>query len=256
MSEDIVSLFESSSEQVAESSETSEVSETVENETVEKESSETETKETEASETDDKESKETKVEPTSTEEDNEKQKWTFHAVKDERQKRQKAETELEELKSKLKGDDKQEMPDIFEDQEGFVKSMESNHKDEIFRTKVEIYREVMIESHKDYIEKEAEFIKLAKENPILLAKFTNATNPAKFAYEQMTKFNQFNEMQDIETFKDKIRAELKLELENELKEGESEKAEKTGKLSPSLAKARGSTDKAEKVSDNPSDLFD
>lgn len=254
--ESIATLFDSSSEvtettETSETSETSEVSETVEGE----QESSTETEASEATEKAAKETEDSKeATTTSTEESNEKQHWTLSAVLDERQKRQKAEAENKELKSKLEGD-KQVTPDIFEDQEGFVKSMNQKHQDDLLRTRIDIFREVEIEKHDDYIEKEAKFIELAKENPILLVQMQKASNPAKFAYEQIVKHEQFDDMQDMDGLRKKIRAEIKLELEGQLKKSETEEVEKGESLSPSLAKARGSTDKAEKLSDNPEDLF-
>ena len=242
--ESIVDLFDSSTEG-------NEVTE-VDTETVDK-GSETEAKE----ETQESDKDTTDKATAASEEDKEAAQWTFHAVKDERGKRQKAEARIIELEATIKGKGEEKaIPDVFEDQEGFVKSLQSQHQEDLARSRIQIFREVQIEAHDDYEEKEAKFIELAKANPILITQMNNKPNPAKFVYEQMLKHEQFEEMQDIDAFRDKIRSEERLKLEEESKESKSEQAEKTENISPSLAKARGTTDKAEKLSGNPEDLFE
>lgn len=241
--ESIVSLFESSESQETEAVEV--VEETVE--TAEEQQSEESQEETNEEAT------------TATKEDveeaNERKEWTFHAVKDERSKRQKLEKELEELKASLETKEDTALPDVIEDQEGFVKSLESKYEERLARDRINIYREIMVEQHDDYLQKEEQFIELAKTNPMLLAQMQQSSNPAKFAYEQMVKYEQFQEMQDVESLREKIRAEERAKLEEQQKSTETEQDEKAENLSPSLAKARGSADKTEKLSENPSDLF-
>jgi hypothetical protein len=246
MSDSIVELFDSSSEGSAEETQevSSEPEQTVENEVSEVETTETEVKEEVAEEV-----------PTTSEEDSEKQQWTFHAVKDERAKRQQAEAKIKELEEKLAAP-KPETPDVFEDPDGFVQSLQATHKEDLHRQRIEIYREMQQERHSDYLEKEAKFIELANENPILLTQMQRSSNPAKFAYEQAVKHEQFQEMQDTEAFREKIRAEERAKLEKELMQEKVEEKADAEKLSPSLAKARGSTDKVDKLTENPGDLFD
>lgn len=241
--ESIVDLFESSDEPSGSERETAE---TTTEEPEVKQDAEIESPESNA----EPQAKEDGKEVTATsEEDKEKQEWTFHAVKDERAKRQAAEARLKELEDKLNSNDKQDIPDVIDDQDGFVKSLKQQQEEALTRQRIEIFRQVQQESHPDYEEKEQKFIELAKENPVLITQMNASQNPAKFVYDQMTKYEQFQEMQDIEAFREKIRAEEKAKLEEQLK------SEEPTSLSPSLAKARGSSDNTEKLPEDPGDLF-
>lgn len=199
---------------------------------------------------------EPKEEPTSPEED-EKQNWTLAAVKDERQKRQEAQKRIEELERKLaERDSKQEeIPDVFEDQKAFVESIRNEQRQELQNMRLEMAREFMMEAHKDYEEMEAKFIELAKENPVLKSQAQKASNPAKFAYQQAKKYAEWQEMQDIDTAKQKLRAELREELKKELEAEKAEKAAKTSDITPSLAKARASDKGNAQVDDDLGSLL-
>ncbi len=202
--------------------------------------------------------KEEEAETTSTEEDDEKQSWTLAAVKDERAKRQEAQKRAEELERQLeelkRGDSKRELPDVFDDQQGFVKSIRDEFTSELASAKLEMAREFMMESHPDYEEMEQKFIEIAKENPVLRSQAQKASNPAKFAYQQAKKYVEWQEMQDVDKFKEKMKAEAKAELEAELRQAKEKKASKVADISPSLAKARAS-DKEQTVDDSLESIF-
>jgi hypothetical protein len=181
----------------------------------------------------------------SKEEKSEEREWTFAAVKDERRKRQELEKELESLKQQQAP--KQEMPDVFDDQKAFVDSIRSEYQQQIHSAKLEIARDMMSEAHDDYEEMEAQFIEIAKGNPMLAAEARKASNPAKFAYQQAKKYQEFKDMQDIDTVKSRMREEIRQELLAESQEKKEQKSN-VASLTPSLAKARASEkDKTEKV---------
>lgn len=183
-------------------------------------------------------------------------------AKDERQKRQNAvkenealKAELEQLKSQLnKGEDKS-APDVFEDQEAFSSHLEekvtANARDQIMN----VQRDMMMEFKPDYEEKELAFFEIAKENPAMLAQAKSSPNPAKFAYEQGSKYLQYKELQDVDALKGKMRAELEQEIRAELEGKLKAKEDKSENLSPSLANARGSVEKSPRLSENPIDMF-
>lgn len=196
-----------------------------------------------------------KEEPTSSEE-SDKQEWTFAMAKDERQKRQKLEKELEELRAKYEKTDQAEMPDIFDDQKGFVKTLEERHQRELHNLRIDIYREAMIEANPDYEEKEAKFLEMAKESPILATQLRKAKNPAKFVYDQVKKYEQFEKLQDVDAYEKKLRAELEAKVLKEVEAKKQQEADVAESLSPSLAKARGAgADKEVSLPENPVDLF-
>lgn len=192
---------------------------------------------------------------TTSEEDKERNQWTFHAVKDERSKRQAIEKEFADYKASMEKKEDTPLPDVIDDQEGFVKSMQDRFDQELARNRIEIYRQVQTEQFPDYPEKEAAFIELAKQNPILVTQMNQAANPAKFVYDQMNKLEEFEKSKDVDSYKEQLKAELRKELMEEMQSKKTEEVEKSDNLSPSLAKARGSTEATEKLSENPSDFF-
>jgi hypothetical protein len=197
---------------------------------------------------------EEKVEETtsSKEEDIEKQDWTLAAVKDERRKRQELEKELESLKQKQQ--EPKELPDVFDDQKAFVESIRSEFQQELGNAKLEVARSMMMEFHDDYEAMEAKFIDLAKENPTLRDQAMKEANPAKFAYQQAKKYEEYQKVQDVDAYKEQLRNEMRAEIEAEIKGTQQVKAKKASNLTPSLANARAS-DKEVHNSVTLDDLF-
>ena len=169
---------------------------------------------------------EEKVEETtsSKEEDIEKQDWTLAAVKDERRKRQELEKELESLKQKQQ--EPKELPDVFDDQKAFVESIRSEFQQELGNAKLEVARSMMMEFHDDYEAMEAKFIDLAKENPTLRDQAMKEANPAKFAYQQAKKYEEYQKVQDVDAYKEQLRNEMRAEIEAEIKGTQQVKAKK------------------------------
>ena len=201
------------------------------------------------------EPKEPEKAETTSEEEAEKANWTFQAVKDERRKRQELEKQLEELKAGQNNPEPKELPDIFENQEGFVNDLREQMRVETRQQIIQNQRDMMIEFKSDYEEKEAAFIEFGKNNPTLLAEANAAPNPAKFAYEQGSKILEYKQMQDVDGMKAKLRAEIEAEVRSELESKQSSIDKKAQKLSPSLAGARGTVETEESIPENPGDLF-
>jgi len=208
------------------------------------------------------EPKEPEKAETTSEEEAEKESWTFQAVKDERRKRQAEkeknrdlERQLAELKAGQNQPEKPELPDVFENQEEFAKSLEerltANSRQQIIQTQ----RDMMIEFKSDYEEKEAAFIEFGKDNPALLAQANASPNPAKFAYEQGSKYLKFQQMQDVDSLEAKMRAEIEAKVRSEFESKQKTVEDKASRLSPSLANARGAVEADESVPENPGDLF-
>lgn len=196
-----------------------------------------------------------KQEPeTTSEEKTEQQEWTFAAVKDERQKRQKLEKELEELRAQNAASEIK-IPDVVEDQEGFTKHLEDKIRGESRQAIIETQRDMMMDFKPDYEEKESAFMEMAKGNAALIAEANASKNPAKFAYEQGAKYLKYQELQNVDSMEAKLRAELETKIRAELEGKIQQEAKLENNISPSLAKARGTTDKTDSVPENPADLF-
>lgn len=190
---------------------------------------------------------------TTSEEEQEKQDWTFEAVKNLRKEKQ----ELREQLEKLQADQVKEepLPDIFDNQEEFVKSLRDQLKGETRQQIIQTQRDMMMEFKSDYEDKEKAFFEIAKDNPALISQANASPNPAKFAYDQGVKYLKYQEMQDVDSLEAKLRAELEQKIRSEYDLKSKEKTQKADNLSPSLANARGAVDKEESLPENPGDLF-
>jgi hypothetical protein len=185
------------------------------------------------------------VEPTSTEEENydNMPHWVKKTVKDERGKRQASDARIAELEGQISKQDVEPVktPDVFEDQEAFADHLRNENQSQITQLRAEIARDMMMEAHDDYEEMEAAFIEEAKNNPVLYSQAQQAKNPAKFAYEQAKKIQDFNSMQDVGSYKEKLRAEIRAEIEAETNGKREAHNEKASNLSPNLANMSGSS---------------
>jgi hypothetical protein len=177
---------------------------------------------------------------TAPKEDETEQAWTKAMALDERRKRQEAQKELDGLKAQLEEKAKVDTPDVFEDQEAFTNHLRSEFDQKLINQRVELSRDILKDQHEDYEAMEQAFIELAGNTPGLREQVLQQSNPAKFVYEQGKKHTQFKEMQDVDSYKNKMRAEIKAELEAEMSSKSAEKSKVAASITPSLANARSS----------------
>lgn len=107
------------------------------------------------------------------------------ALKSERQKRQAAERERDELKQRLSGD--KEEPELSEI---------------IFNERTNMSREIMLELKDDYEDMESLFIELAKEDNSLIEKMKKSPNPAKYAYNAAKEHLEIEELRKTKESED------------------------------------------------------
>ena len=165
------------------------------------------------------------------------------ALLDEREKRQAYERELAQLKQQLA--EKQtpaETPDPLDDTNGFVSHVMSQVEKARLQDRVELSQEVMRMSHQDYDEAEAKFIAMANENPALIQEMHSTRLPAKFVYDTVKKAEKLEQLQNVDEFEAKTRAEVEAKLREEIRaelEGKIKSdLSKEQSLTPSLAKQR------------------
>lgn len=176
-------------------------------------------------------------EPESTKEAEES--WTKTAVLDERRKRQELERKIQDLEAKLNPPpEPKKAPDVFEDPEGYTKHLRSEVSTMILTERINLSRAMMEAQFKDYPEKEKVFLELAKSDPSMIEKLRSHPIPAKFAYEQAAKHLQYQEMQNVDAYKAKLKEEVRQELLRETKEKDEAEAKKIQAIEPSLAKMR------------------
>lgn len=188
--------------------------------------------------------------------------WAKKQLKADRVSRQEAQAELRQLREELeslkkpKDEKKEEQIDIFDDPEGVVNNLKQDFQNQISSMRLEMSRNLMMQMTPDYEEVETKIMEAAKSDPALAAfirnQAANSQNPAKAFYDQGKKYLSFQEMQNIEETKAKMKAEIRAELEKEF-QAKTAKPEKT--ISPSLTKTKGSTDVAPSLPGDPDDLF-
>lgn len=167
--------------------------------------------------------------------------WTKKAALDERRKRQEKERELDQVRKELEelrknqfGKREEHQPDIFDDPKGFEDRIRQDMRQEMSQYRTEMSRNMMLQMHEDYEEAELKFFDIAKENPFLRQQAAMSDHPAKFVYDTVKKHDEFQQLKDG-TLKEKLRAEVRKELEEEMRTAQSQKASKVANLSPSLA---------------------
>jgi hypothetical protein len=173
--------------------------------------------------------------------DDDNKEWTKAMALDERRKRQELERKLKEYES-LSAKKAEPKIDLFENPDGAMESVLNKARHEVTMAKLEMSQELMKSLHDDYEELEMEFIDLAGSNPAVLADFQKAANPARFAYETAKKAREAEQLKDVDSYKDKLRAEVEAEIRAKLEAEMTAKSDSDAKrdkaLTPSLAKAR------------------
>jgi len=207
-----------------------------------------ETKEAEPEETKTEEVKEEKPEESTT--DSKKDEWTLTAVMDEREKRQKAVKEAEELREKLKAFEKPEDDvSIFEDEAAWKAAQEEKVQQDLRNASLNMSQAFAEETFgEDKVAKAAKWMQEeGQKSPYVVQQF----NEAKLPFHKLVKlYDAEQERLNPESLREKLKQELLEELQAE-KEPEK-KPEKS--IAPSLASKR-SAGEPSRFPDNPEDIL-
>ena len=160
------------------------------------------------------------------------------ALLDEREKRQAAIKELEELRSQLGKQEQKQAPDVFEDPEGFTKHFESQFNEREWNLRCELTAETMRDRYEDYDDMEKKFLELGEQNPELAVKLRQSPNPAKFAYETAKRAIRLDQLENVDEWEAKKTAELEAKIRAEFEAKQSADTSKSESLSPSLTNTR------------------
>lgn len=133
----------------------------------------------------------------------------------ERKKRQEAEDRLKGL------EEPEIIPDPVEDPQGYADHITAKADKGLLDTRINLSRDLMIDAKDDYLEKEKVFMgligtvddegRLSIADPTLFARFQEAKNPARFAYQHAVDHLDIQAKSDPE-YREKLKAELKKEL--------------------------------------------
>ncbi len=167
------------------------------------------------------------------------------AAIDERRKRQAAQGETRALQTQL--NNLTPPPDALEQPQEAINHMAQQFNTQLSNMGTEMSRQVMLAVKDDYLDMEAKFMDLAEENPALVSQMVASQNPAKFAYDTAKKHGEWEQVQDIDTYKATIRAEVIADIKSGMTDEQLAKNEKEAKQSgvdlPSLANVGSSGSK-------------
>lgn len=140
----------------------------------------------------------------------------IQALLDEREKRQRAERELEEYRRRTaQPPAPPQRPDVFADPDGAFQHVERQVAEQVTRARLDM--SVMMEqaNKPDYAEKESAFIEAVKANPALYQQMLADPHPAGFAYRVGSQVLVMREIGDPAGYRERIEQELREKLEAE-----------------------------------------
>ncbi len=178
------------------------------------------------------------------------------ALKDERRKRQEAELKLKEFQASQQNSRQQEQeqaPDFYEDPDKRLEYERQQIQRERIKDRVTMSEMLVRDKYEDYDKTLDVFDDMCKENPSLVTQMVNAQNPALFAYQQAKKYQQLKDIQDPDAYREKLKAEVRAELEAEFKEKQQKAEDERKKLGVSLTDARSTGAKNDSSNDEDED---
>lgn len=169
----------------------------------------------------------------------EKQDWTLSAVMDEREKRQKAVREAEELRKELEALRKpQEDVSVFEDEKGFVEQLKKQTAQELRNTAFNMSQAFAEETFGE--EKVAQAQEWYKSEGVKSPYVVDQVNNAKLPYHALIKvFEAEQQRQNPESLRAQLKAEILAELKTSQPQAEP--------VTPSLASSRSAGNTKETV---------
>ena len=147
------------------------------------------------------------------------EKWTFQMAMDEREKRQKAVKEADDLRKRLEAIEQTKPPsiDIFEDQEGWKADLEKRNQAALTNALLDQSQALAErEFGKDKVSEAVEWFKeAAPRSPYLLERFNSTSLKHHEIMELFTQERERASMNDLPAYKAKLKAELLAEIEAE-----------------------------------------
>ena len=176
----------------------------------------------------------------------------------ERHKRQKAEKKLKSL------EEPETVPDPIEDPEGYSEHISAKADKNLLSAKIDLSRDLMMDSKDDYLEKEKVFMGLIGEgndgefvvtDQSLHDRFKSSKNPASFAYKHAVKHLDV-EAKSAPDYEEKLTARIKAEILAEMDEAGTGKPALKAVDVPDLTKAAaGSNSESVEKEDDLGDIF-
>lgn len=199
-------------------------------------------------------------EATTAEENNEERPVPYKAMKAEREKRQEREKRIAELEAELdkaRSNNGQAQPVRTEEEEqprgefwdnpvAFVESMLDRRERVQKQQRLIDAEDRMREKHPDYDDVITKVIAYGQSNPAAINEIMSSADPAKAGYQFGQKLAELEQMNDPDTYREKLRAEIRAEIEAELG-GRSESDRTATNIPPDLSSARNVSGKSDKT---------
>lgn len=163
----------------------------------------------------------------------------------ERRKRQELEMQLQA---------KQQEADVDRDEyaEGIIAKVRAEQQNNRIIDRIELSQELAREKYADYDEKEAAFIQMTEQNPLLIVEMRNSKNPAAFAYRTAQNQQKLAEMGNPDEYEKKLREKITKELEAKF----ATETKKRTELPGTLANQRGVSGMTAQTWAGPTELGD
>lgn len=158
----------------------------------------------------------------------------YAAMKAERDKRQKLERELEEVRSRQQAQAQQQAPSYFEDPEGYVQRIQNETNQRLYAALEASARE----QYPDYDEAFGIVMQHAEGNPALVKEVMSSPNPAVAAYKMGKKLAEFEKMKDPDAYRAQIEAEVRAKVEAEVMAKTTKRQQAAAEIPPDLSQAR------------------
>lgn len=183
------------------------------------------------------------------EENEEKGPVPYQALKAEREKRKERDKRVAELEAELKKarpSAQQERPQVepepektfWEDPDAYIENRLSKSQRELQHRLLVEREDDMREKHADYDEVIEKVKEYGQSNPAVLQQILAAPNPAKAGYQFGKQLDELKQMEDPAAYREKVRAEIRAELEKEMGEASADKARVAAAVPPDLSSTR------------------
>jgi hypothetical protein len=161
----------------------------------------------------------------------------YAAMKAEREKRQQAERRAAEYEQYIQSlqqpqVDFYQQPDVYVQQH--LQSVEARTTQRFHAALAEQAREV----YPDFDEVVSDVVEHASENPMIEQKVMSAANPALAAYRLGKQLREMKQMQDPATYRQRIEAEVRAQVEAEFRNKEAQRARAAAAIPPDLTDTR------------------
>lgn len=175
----------------------------------------------------------------------------YAAMKAEREKRQALERELAEFRQQREQPEPEQS--FYENPDEYVQRQIQTVENRATQRLYTALEEQARETHPDYDEVFEEVKEHAASNPAAVQQILSSPNPAMAAYRYGKQLREMKEMQDPQSYRQKIEAEVRAKVEAELKAKEAERAATAAAIPPDLTESRNAKGQFAKA---PDSVFD